>query len=122
VLLDQRIAAGIGNVWKSELMFEARLHPRTAMRKLDADVVRDIFINAARLLRLNLDTRRRTSVPLQRRPSQASQRLWVYRRDGKACLECGGRIERFLQGDMARSTYWCTTCQATVQDGAVTGP
>jgi endonuclease VIII len=122
VLLDQRIAAGIGNVWKSELMFEARVHPRTPMRKLDADAVRAMFINAARLLRLNLDTRRRTSVPLQRRPTPASQRLWVYRRDGKPCLECGGSIERFLQGDMARSTYWCTTCQAAGQRGAVSGP
>jgi endonuclease VIII len=112
VLLDQRVAAGIGNVYKSELMFEARLHPRTRMLAIDRAALHALFTNAARLLRLNLTTRRRTAVPLQRRPRAGSQRLWVYGRAGKPCLDCGTAVERFLQGDMARSTYWCPRCQA----------
>jgi endonuclease-8 len=62
-------------------------------------------------MRQNMLTRRRTSVPLQRRGQPSSQRLWVYRRAGQPCLECGTPIERFLQGDMARSTYFCPHCQ-----------
>jgi endonuclease-8 len=62
-------------------------------------------------MRLNLLTRRRTHVPLRRRPTPSSQRLWVYGRAGDPCLDCGTPIERFLQGDMGRSTYFCPSCQ-----------
>jgi endonuclease VIII len=111
VLLDQRVAAGIGNVYKSEVLFECRVHPRTHMRALEPGATEALFTTAARLMRLNLLTRRRTAVPLRRRPTPSSQRLWVYLRHGKPCLDCGTPIERFLQGDMARSTYFCPSCQ-----------
>ncbi len=111
LLLDQRVAAGIGNVYKSEVLFECGIHPRTRMADLTDAEVRSIFETAARLMRLNLLTRRRTHVPLRRRPTPSSQRLWVYGRAGEPCLDCGGAVERFLQGDMARSTYFCPTCQ-----------
>ena len=110
-VLDQRIAAGIGNVYKSEVLFECRIHPRTKVRELTDKQLTTIFGTAAKLMRLNLLTRRRTSVPLRRREQPSSQRLWVYMRAGKPCLDCGTPIERFLQGDMARSTYFCPTCQ-----------
>jgi endonuclease-8 len=110
-VLDQRIAAGIGNVYKSEVLFECRVHPRTPVRALPDEQLTQIFETAAKLMRLNLLTRRRTSVPLRRREQPSSQRLWVYMRHGKPCLDCGTPIERFLQGDMARSTYFCPNCQ-----------
>lgn len=113
LLLDQRIAAGIGNVYKSEVLFECRIHPRTPVGELEPRVVRAVFEKAAELMRLNLLARRRTHVPLRRRATPSSQRLWVYRRGGKPCLDCGTRIERFLQGDMGRSTYFCPGCQRT---------
>jgi endonuclease-8 len=69
-------------------------------------------------MRLNLLTRRRTSVPLRRRPQPSSQRYWVYMRAGKACFDCGTRIERFLQGDMGRSTYFCPKCQQHPADNS----
>lgn len=111
LLLDQRVAGGIGNVYKSEVLFECRIHPRTRVRGLTDDQLRELFEKAAHLMRLNLLTRRRTSVPLRRRATPSSQRLWVYMRHGKPCLDCGTPIERFLQGDMARSTYFCPGCQ-----------
>jgi endonuclease VIII len=112
VLLDQRIAAGIGNVYKSEVLFEVRLHPRAKLRELSDAQLTLIFETAAKLMRLNLLTRRRTTVPLRRREQPSSHRLWVYMRAGEPCLDCGTAIERFLQGDMARSTYFCPHCQA----------
>lgn len=112
VLLDQRVASGIGNVYKSEVLFEVRVHPRTKVRELsDAQLTR-IFETAAALMRPNLLTRRRTTVPLPRRGQPSSERLWVYGRAGKPCLECGTPIERFGQGDTARTTYFCPRCQA----------
>jgi ATP-dependent helicase Lhr and Lhr-like helicase len=51
--------------------------------------VEALFVKAAQLMRLNLLTRRRTAVPLRRRPTPSSQRLWVYMRNGKPCLDCG---------------------------------
>lgn len=110
-LLDQRIAAGIGNVYKSEVLFVRRIHPRAPVGSLSDDQLRCLFAEAVRLMRANLRTVRRTSVPLQRRPEPGSPRLWVYDRDGEPCLECGTRIERIVQGDLARSTYFCPSCQ-----------
>ena len=112
VLLDQRIAAGIGNIYKSETLFELRVNPRTRMEKLSEEQVRGLYESAAKLMRLNLLTRRRTAVPLKRRPEPSSQRYFVYRRGGQPCLDCRTPIVRFVQGDMGRATYWCPTCQA----------
>ena len=114
LIMDQRIAAGVGNIYKSETLFECRVNPCTRLHQLSAEQVRGIYEKAAALMRLNLLTRRRTSVPLRRRDQPSSHRFWVYMRAGKPCLDCGTRIERFLQGDMARSTYFCPKCQMIV--------
>lgn len=112
LLTDQRVAAGIGNVYKSEVLFECRVHPRARMREIPEAKVAELFERAAQLMRLNLLTRRRTAVPLRRRATPSAQRLWVYMRNGKPCLDCGEAIERFMQGDLHRSTYFCPRCQA----------
>jgi endonuclease VIII len=111
LLLDQRVAAGIGNVFKSEVLFECRVHPRARIGDLPPGTLRALFQVATRQLNENLSTRRRTTVPLRRRPRPSSARLWVYGREGKPCLECAAPIERFLQGDTGRSTYFCPVCQ-----------
>jgi len=118
VLLDQRVAAGIGNVYKSEALFQRRIHPRLPAGRLDRAAWHALYQEAARLLRLNLATRRRTSVPLARRPQPGSARLWVYERAGQPCLVCGTGIVRFVQGDMARSTYYCPGCQPEGSSGS----
>jgi endonuclease-8 len=111
LLLDQRVAAGIGNIYKSEVLFETHINPKTPVRDLEPDVLHTVFSEAARLLRLNLLTRGRQPVPVRRREKPTRKRLWVYERAGKPCLDCGTVIERFLQGDMGRSTYFCPGCQ-----------
>lgn len=112
LLLEQRVAAGIGNVYKSEVLFERRVHPRTRTGQLGDVELAALFETAARLMRLNLVTRRRTTVPLTRRPRPSSPRLWVYGREGAPCLDCQTPIRRFLQGDMGRTTYFCPRCQS----------
>lgn len=111
VLLDQRIASGIGNVYKSEVLFIHRIHPRCEVGALDGEQLAALYETAAHLLRRNLRTQRRTTVPTRRRPYPNSPQLWVYGRAGKPCLECGTAVEHLRQGDLARSTYCCPHCQ-----------
>ena len=107
VLLDQRIACGIGNVYKSETLFACRVNPFTKLRDLDEATVRSLFETAAQLLQANLDNGARTTV--------ATGGLAVYGRVRRPCLRCGTPIERRAQGQPPRVTYWCPRCQpATV--------
>ncbi len=106
VLLDQRIAAGIGNVYKSEVAFVHGLHPLTPNEQVDADLRRALFTTAHELLRKNLRTRHRTTVPGRREGS-----VWVYGRRGKPCRRCGTAIQQSRAGRDVRVTTWCPTCQ-----------
>ena len=101
-LLDQRVAAGIGNVYKSEVCFACRVDPGRPLADLDDATRRALIRTAGMLLRANLDTARRTTVP---------GGLAVYGRAGTACRRCGTTIRRWRQGDQSRSTYWCPACQ-----------
>jgi endonuclease-8 len=113
VVMDQRIAAGIGNIYKSETLFECRVHPRKLMHHMTEEDVRGVYEKAAALMRLNLLIRNpRIGAPIRRRATGGTnQRFWVYMRRGKPCFDCGTPVDMFLQGDMGRSTYFCPTCQ-----------
>jgi endonuclease-8 len=121
LLLDQRVASGIGNVYKSEALFECGVDPRAPVRSLGEAELCSIFQRASELMRRGVESRRRTHVPLRRRPRPSSERLWVYGRTGRPCLDCGTRIERYLQGETARSTFWCPSCQSSSASGGVAG-
>ncbi|MCG8468852.1 MAG: hypothetical protein MJB57_11725 [Gemmatimonadetes bacterium] len=121
VLLDQRVASGLGNVYKSEGLSLERIHPRTVVGALERTAMRALFTEAARLMTFNLRTRRRTTVPTRRRPTPTSPRLWVYGRAGDPCLDCGTGIESFRQGDRARITYLCPACQPAASEVAPDG-
>jgi endonuclease VIII len=112
LIMDQRVAAGVGNIYKSETLFECRVNPRKHMFHLTEDEVRAIYEKAAALMRLNLLIRNpRIAAPVRRRATPTRQRFWVYMRRGEPCFDCKTPIEMFLQGDMARSTYFCPRCQ-----------
>ncbi len=105
-LLDQRNLAGIGNVYKSELCFLARVDPVTPVGEV-ADLAA-IVDNAGRLLEANKEHPQRSTTGV-RRPGR---RLWVYGRRGP-CLRCGAAVRRADQGPggQGRVTYWCPRCQ-----------
>ena len=99
VLLNQRIVAGVGNIYKSESLFLAGINPFTKVRYVsDADLARLLNI-ARKVLRSRVRTDARQYEP------------WVYTRGGKPCRRCGTAIDRRKQGADARSTYWCAKCQ-----------
>lgn len=106
VLLDQRVAAGIGNVFASELAFLAQRHPLARLRDIDVTTRRLLLQDAARLLQANLERSRRTTVP-----AAPDGTLWVYGRDGQPCRRCGTTVLVAKVGDGARPTYWCPQCQ-----------
>jgi endonuclease VIII len=116
VLLNQRVVAGIGNVFKSEILFLAGIEPFTPVAALsEADVERLIAISREQLA-ANVMTRSQSLSPsIGRRTTRSldpNKKLWVYGRGGKPCRRCGTPIQTRKTGLDARLTYWCPTCQA----------
>ena len=101
-LLDQRICCGVGNVFKSEICWAARLDPFTPVDAVPVSLRRELVQIAAQQLRANLDTARRTTVP---------GGVAVYGHAGERCRRCGASIRMRRHGVHARSTYWCPGCQ-----------
>jgi endonuclease VIII len=106
VLLDQHVASGIGNVYRCDVLFLHGYHPTTPIGSIPTDGRRELFETAARLLRANLATTSRTTVP-----DAAAGTLWVYDRAGQPCRRCGAAIERAALGEQARVVFWCPVCQ-----------
>lgn len=113
VLLDQRVASGIGNVYKNELLFLEGLHPLRELGATSDDSLRRMFRRAHELLRRNLSggSRQTRGISAAPRPRRASPRYWIYGRRGEPCPTCGGRIEYGLTGRDGRGTVWCPSCQ-----------
>ena len=98
-LLDQRVVAGIGNIWKAEGCWEAALDPwRPVGDVSDAEVLAVIDAARPRMLRSG-----------ERGPREIQPR--AYGRAGRPCPRCGQRIRARGQGDDNRNTYWCPGCQ-----------
>jgi endonuclease-8 len=110
-LLDQRICAGIGNVYKSEALFVAKIDPRTPTMKLDVATLEGLYAIARKQMLANLGPNPRTTrAALSGAPKDA--RYFVYSKSGKPCVACGTAIECISQGDNPpRWTWWCPTCQ-----------
>jgi endonuclease VIII len=114
VLLNQRVVAGIGNVFKSEILFVAGVHPFTPASEISSADVKKILGVGRELLRANAMIRGRVA-PYRGRRTRASldpgASLWVYGRGGQPCRKCGTPIQSKKTGVDARRTYWCPLCQ-----------
>ncbi len=96
-LLDQRLVAGIGNMWKAEALWEARVSPWRALADVSDDELAAVLEAAHRAMQASVVGTR----PLRH----------VYRRVGRACHRCGAIIRSAPQGEHARTAYWCPRCQ-----------
>jgi endonuclease-8 len=106
-LLDQRLVAGIGNVYKSELLFLHGLDPWAPVAQVpDLD---GVLTDAARLLRANCGRFNRSTTGW----TQPGQQYYVYGRRGRGCRHCGTAIRQDEQGSAAqeRVLYYCPSCQ-----------
>jgi endonuclease-8 len=96
-LLDQRLVSGIGNVWKAESLWRARVSPWRPLGDVTDENLRTVLEHAARLMRHSADVGA---------PPRA-----IYRAAGRPCPRCSTPIASRGQGDDNRTAYWCPTCQ-----------
>jgi endonuclease VIII len=104
-LLDQRALSGIGNIYRNEALYLSAVDPFAPVASLDEASLARVVDRARRLMRRNLGTAVRTTLP------EGSGRYWVYRRSGRPCRRCGTQIRMKRHGRPARSVYWCPRCQ-----------
>jgi endonuclease-8 len=128
VLLHQKVIAGVGNVFKSEICFVTGINPFCRVCALDREQIKAAVLAAQKLVGANVlvdagDTivtfggrHRRTT-----HETDPGASLWVYGRAGDPCRRCGERIRRRIQGPDARVTFWCQQCQPMPDGSDVDG-
>ncbi|MEP6691598.1 MAG: zinc finger domain-containing protein, partial [Gemmatimonadaceae bacterium] len=104
-LLDQRIAAGIGNIYAAEALWEARIDPRAAASALGETQLRSLIAALRKVLRRARPGDGRYTT------NRDAARWRVYDREGEACPRDGTDISRIVQA--GRSTYFCAHCQVS---------
>jgi endonuclease VIII len=124
LLMDQEVAAGVGNIFRAELLFRAGLNPFTPGREVEESTLRSIWKDAGVLMKAGMvDRRIVTTKPSDRPHGNAAPVLkeeahYVYRRQGRPCFVCGAKI---LTEVMAgRNLFWCPADQAAKQADEVT--
>lgn len=100
VLLDQRVIAGLGNIYAVEALWRARISPLRPARTLTGSELAKLLTAIRRVIRAATGARYRDS---------SGARLAVYDREGKPCRRCRTRVKRIVQS--GRSTYYCSNCQ-----------
>ena len=120
VLINQRVVAGIGNVYKSEVLFACRINPFVKAGDLGIDALQCLITTARRLLLANVHTSlapMTTYTGFRRTTGRDNpgERLWVYGRAGHPCRRCGTAVKIDKRGADARLTYWCPKCQGAEQ-------
>lgn len=101
-LMDQSRLAGLGNVYSDEVLFQAGLHPRTPVEKLDADSLRRLYRTMCEVI----DTAIKAGAQPERMPAAF---LLPQREEGASCPHCGGKVKKFKVS--GRSGYLCPQCQ-----------
>lgn len=122
-ILRQQSMAGLGNVFKSEVLFLCQVDPQTPVMAVD-DSTLDCLIDRGRaLIQLNVSEHSIVGMQSQGRVTTGrlnpAEKLWVYGRAGKPCFKCGTAIRSATETE-GRRTYWCPTCQKTTS-GVVSG-
>jgi endonuclease-8 len=121
-ILNQRIAAGAGNVYKSEVLFLCGVDPFAPIHSVSDDKLREILATARKHLKANVVDPMggiTTYRGYRRGPGRdGSERRYVYGRARKPCRNCGTLIRVKAQGPHARLTYWCPKCQAGTTDSS----
>lgn len=115
LLMDQGVVAGIGNVYRAELLFRARIDPHRPGSQLTTDELRGLWRDWVKLLRIGVETGQMLTIDGLRGAKRAAalanraDRHWVYKREGLPCRRCGTAIA--LETMQGRKLYWCPGCQ-----------
>jgi formamidopyrimidine-DNA glycosylase len=114
--MDQSIVSGIGNVYRAELLFRARLNPHASGKSVTEETARELWDDWVRLLRIGVETGQMMTMDgldddaYVAAMASRADRHWVYKREGLPCRVCGTHI--VLEEMGARKLYWCPSCQA----------
>ena len=115
--MNQRVVAGLGNVYKSEVAFAAGVNPWRTIGSLTRAEVQRLVDFALRYMKANVVEGKGDGIVTYTGPRRTTHGTnpddhnWVYRRSGQECRRCGATILMRKQGTQARSTYWCPECQ-----------
>ncbi|RRA48949.1 Fpg/Nei family DNA glycosylase [Acidipila sp. EB88] len=114
LLMDQKVVSGIGNIYRAEFLYRARIHPDRPGRDVSLLELKGVWKDAVTLMRDGMDDRRMVTTRAKHRPHPRGVALdeevhYVYRRQGKPCRVCGTEIESKAMA--GRTVYWCPTCQ-----------
>jgi formamidopyrimidine-DNA glycosylase len=115
LLMDQSVISGIGNVYRAELLFRARLDPHTPGKKVPTETAAALWRDWAHLLDIGVRTGQMMTMDdlspedWVRAMASREDRHWVYKREGLPCRVCGTNIAMELMG--ARKLYWCPKSQ-----------
>ncbi|HEY2596139.1 MAG TPA: DNA-formamidopyrimidine glycosylase family protein [Chloroflexota bacterium] len=120
-LLDQRVMAGVGNVFKSEVLFIESVNPWRHVSGLDDERLAALIVTARRLLLENAASGRPQRVTTRGDPTVRGP-VYVYGRANAPCTRCGGPIRVQRQGTLNRPTYWCSRCQPAANELPATSP
>jgi formamidopyrimidine-DNA glycosylase len=109
-LLDQKVLSGIGNKYKSEILFLNNIYPFEKVTTFTKDELNRLVMDVPRILKHGYENSGRTRKPMDKEKISWDTTHWVFRRSGKPCWICGTKIisERKLT---ARPTFWCPNCQ-----------
>lgn len=117
-ILRQQSVAGLGNVYKSELLFLCGIHPRSEVQDVTDAALDTLLEQARKLMRLNVREQGIVTTPAFGRITTGRlnprEKVWVYGRTGRPCLRCGTPIRSEAETE-GRRTYWCPTCQPAVR-------
>ena len=110
-IMDQKLMAGVGNIWKHETLFRCGIYPWRRIKDMDDDTLRGLIVRARGLLLLSIGRGDGT------RPAQRPS-MFVYMRGGQPCRRCYARLLSAVQGPDIRRTSWCPKCQPKRQGEA----
>ncbi|MGZ6099252.1 MAG: Fpg/Nei family DNA glycosylase [Myxococcaceae bacterium] len=125
LLMDQSVLAGVGNVYRAEVLFRHRLHPHRPGTSLRRGRFRAVWDDLVALMHEGVESGRIDTVRPEHTPEAMGRpprkddhggEVYVYRRDGQACHVCGARVRtEVLQG---RNLFWCPRCQPVFRSRA----
>jgi len=112
VLMDQTFVVGIGNIYASEILFSAKIHPEEDVTRLDEEDLKRIYSSMVKILNKSIELKGDSFSDFRTLSGERGgfqSIVNVYQREGQKCFKCGEKIKRIIQG--GRSSFYCPKCQ-----------
>ena len=126
LLMDQKVIAGVGNIYRAEVLFRHRVHPLRPGRTFRVGQFRAMWHDLVELMHQGVQSGRIDTVRPEHTPEAMGRpprvdghggEVYVYRRAGQPCLVCGTKVRT---GELSgRNLFWCSRCQPTFRSRAV---